>query len=58
MKKLKLEAGKLYNIDIEFNNGGKVKLISAGVHFAVVQDLETGNKWTTMRDRLTEIKPS
>ena len=55
-QKLKLEVGKLYIIDVKFHNGGKVKLVSAGEHFAVVKDLETGHTWTTMRDRLTEIK--
>ncbi len=44
-----------YVIDGNFANGGIVRLIEEGSIYCIVQDLETGNKWETMKNRLSVI---
>ena len=50
-----LEPG-MYILDKEFHGGYQVEVLSCGRMFATVKDLETGQVWQTMVNRLSEVE--
>lgn len=51
----KLTVGCKYRLDEGFSNSSIVWLRRCLTHFCEVEDIETGQRWETMTNRLTEL---
>lgn len=51
----KLTLGYKYRLDEGFSNSSIVWLMATLTHFCEVEDVETGERWETMTNRLSEF---